>query len=40
MLDGENGLGSDGEGAFEEKIVDADDGACEGVFYGGKESVG
>ena len=40
MLDGEDGFGGDGEGAFEEEIVDADDWACEGVFYGGEESVG
>ena len=40
MLDGEDGFGSDGEGAFEEEVVDADDGAGEGVFYGGEESIG
>ena len=35
MLDGEDGFGGDGEGTFEEEVVDADDGACEGVFDGG-----
>lgn len=40
MLDGEDGLGGDGERAFQEEIVDTDDGAGEGVFYGGEESVG
>ena len=40
MLDGEDGFGSDGERAFEEKIVDADDGAGESVFDRGEESVG
>ena len=40
MLDGENRLGGDGEGAFKKEVVDADDGAGEGVFYGGQEGVG
>ena len=40
VLDGKDGFGSDGEGAFEEKIVNADDGSGEGVFYGREESVG
>ena len=40
MHHGENGLGGDGKGAFEEEIVDADDRAGERVFDGGQESVG
>jgi len=35
MLDVENGFGGDGEGAFEEQIVDAEDWAGERVFDGG-----
>jgi len=40
VLDGENGFRSNSEGAFEEEIVDADNGTGEGVFYGGEESIG
>jgi hypothetical protein len=40
MLDGEDGFGDDGEGTFEEEIVDADDWTRERVFDGGKESIG
>ena len=40
VLDGEDCFGSDGEGAFKEEIVNADDWPREGVFYGGEESVG
>jgi len=40
MFDWEDGFGSDGQGAFEEEIVDADNRASEGVFYGGEERVG
>lgn len=40
MLDGENGFGGDREGTLEEEVVDADDGAREGVLDGGEESVG
>lgn len=40
MLDGKDGFGGDGEGAFEEEVVDAEDGASEGVFYWGEEGVG
>jgi hypothetical protein len=40
MLNGKYGFGGDGEGAFEEEIVDADDWTGEGVFYGSEESVG
>lgn len=39
VLDGEDGLGGDGEGAFEEEIVDTDDRAGERVFDRGEESV-
>ncbi len=40
MLDGENGFGGDGEGAFKEEIVDADDWTGERIFDRGEESVG
>jgi hypothetical protein len=40
MLDGKDGFGGDGEGAFKEEIVDADDRAGEGVLNGSQESVG
>src|SRR5208282_647731 len=40
MLDGENGFRGDGECAFEEKIVDADDWAGESVFDGREDGVG
>ena len=40
MLDGEDCFSGDGEGAFEEEIVNTHDGSGEGVFYGGEESVG
>src|ERR1700688_3466121 len=39
MLDRQDGFGGDGEGAFEQEIVDADGWAGEGVFDGGQESV-
>jgi hypothetical protein len=40
VFDWKDGFGGDGEGAFEEEIVDADDRASERVFDWGKESVG
>ena len=40
MFDGEDGFGSDGEGAFQEEIVDADDRAGKRVFDRSQESVG
>ena len=40
VFDRQNGFRDDGEGAFEEEIVDADDGSGERVFYRGQESVG
>jgi hypothetical protein len=40
VFDRQNGFRDDGEGAFEEEIVDADDWAGEGVFDGSQESVG
>lgn len=40
VLDGEDGLGDDGEMAREEEVIDSDDGAGEGVFDGGEKGVG
>jgi len=40
VLDGKNRFRDDSEIAFEEKIVDADDGASEGIFHGRQEGAG
>ena len=40
VLDGEDGFGGDGERTFEHEIVDADDGAGEGVLDGDEECIG
>src|SRR5215813_3148225 len=40
MFDGKNCFGDHVEIAFEEEVVNADDGASEGVFDGGEERVG
>jgi len=40
VLDGEDGLRGDGEGAFEKEIVDADNRAGESIFDRGEERVG
>lgn len=39
MLDRQDGLGGDDEGAFEEEIVNADYGSGEGIFDRGQESI-
>jgi hypothetical protein len=39
VLDGENGLRSDGEGALQEQVVDTHDWPREGVFYWSEKSV-
>src|SRR6266704_2860807 len=40
VLDGEDGFGDDAEIAFEQKIVNAHDGASERIFYRSQKSVG